>query len=673
MFASDKSFGFQLQEALAEGAKERRLRVSLAEQVQYLTGATEGLQSSADAKLSKVAEMVLRSLSEEHRRCVLDLSMTAVEDSRGSSLNASQGPQQRTALGIVLRDTTIEAVVPGSPADLCGKVFPRDELIMVDGSTVSAVSAMGALRGDDSEGAVVSIVVRSATSGGPVQVKLFREGIAKVREQQAQEEELKQLEEQAQQAMALGEWPVVEDRVRRLAEARRITQQMHLEALCRVGEWAQALKQSLQHTIIKGRQAVLSVDACHQRVHVLQEAVEKELREDLGRGAADTGVGPVDELHLTIQQLERAAKLQQQEVKGLQALLQDAEEREAREVEARKKAEAQARAVREVENEMQKKMAVLEAQSGDVLEELGQFPAVVALRLGGLKFAKGREREALTAVEQQLQAEVSVALQVPSSSVQILCSYGEEEVVALLKLSSAEPSHSAAAQRWPGRSGRVLAEEMMAQVEDGGSVLRNSGLGKAVKGAQMHGPISELTARSMKHALAARDREWHWVEQELTAARGRVEAEVSSKSRDIGAMAVEVDARVAAARAAGREDGRQEMSLELNQKMQEQADALQTQWKSEAQEGKTREAELSSTVDALEESCRQKDSHVRALQGLLTDLQGRLEVVEGEVHAAEENQRQADQARVRSAELALQASCPEGPKSACLLQNLTAV
>eukprot|EP00961_Rhodomonas_salina_P259720 3509711-Rhodomonas_salina.1 len=265
---------------------------------------------------------------------------------------------------------------------------------MVDGQSVSALTAMAALRGDDSEGTVVTVVVRSAVSGEAMELKLFREGIAKVREQQAMAEEVKQLEEQAEQAAQLGQKGVLEDRLKRLGEMRRAMQRAHLEGLCRVGEWAQSLKESVESSVIKGRQALISVDACHQRVHALQDKVEEELRADLGRAALEGGFGPVDELHRTIQQLERAVKLQQEEMKGLEMLLREAEAREGKEVELRKSAEERARTIDHAQNDLRLKMEQVEAQTSDALAELAQFPAVIALRLAGVRLAKGREKEA---------------------------------------------------------------------------------------------------------------------------------------------------------------------------------------------------------------------------------------------------------------------------------------
>ena len=69
---------------------------------------------------------------------------------------------ERTALGMCLNGTRVEAVLPGSPAHVCDMIEPSDELLMVDGHKVTEHTAMAAIRGNESSTAVVPLLLRKA-------------------------------------------------------------------------------------------------------------------------------------------------------------------------------------------------------------------------------------------------------------------------------------------------------------------------------------------------------------------------------------------------------------------------------------------------------------------------------------------------------------------------------
>ena len=87
----------------------------------------------------------------------------------------------QTALGIVLNDAIVESTVPGTPAFACKQIEAGDEVMSVDGTTIiEKRNTVAMLRGNDQAGAVVTLVIKKASSGDVVSVRLPRVSIVSV-------------------------------------------------------------------------------------------------------------------------------------------------------------------------------------------------------------------------------------------------------------------------------------------------------------------------------------------------------------------------------------------------------------------------------------------------------------------------------------------------------------
>jgi chromosome segregation ATPase len=179
-------------ERLAES--EARQRQSAQAQVRALSGEGHAAGERAAAPPSRMAQAALDMLA----RCLDRADAAAAKVYADAAMAAAAAPggmqQQRTAVGIVLTDRTVDMTVPGSPAHALGAIERGDELLMVDGHKVSGATAMAMLRGDDAIGTVVSLLLRRPATGATYAVQLPRASIQVVRRRQEVADELRVLQ-----------------------------------------------------------------------------------------------------------------------------------------------------------------------------------------------------------------------------------------------------------------------------------------------------------------------------------------------------------------------------------------------------------------------------------------------------------------------------------------------
>ena len=70
----------------------------------------------------------------------------------------------KTTVGLVMRGVTIDAIIPGGPADAAGSLRRFDQVLKVDGREVNERTVMSAVIGTDTADTTVQLVVRRASS-----------------------------------------------------------------------------------------------------------------------------------------------------------------------------------------------------------------------------------------------------------------------------------------------------------------------------------------------------------------------------------------------------------------------------------------------------------------------------------------------------------------------------
>jgi hypothetical protein len=229
---------------------------------------------------------------------------------------------QRTALGIVLNGTRVDATVPGSPAHVCGMIDKGDELVMVDGHKVTAVTAMPALRGSDSPGSVVTLVLRKSRLGEMNKVYLPRMSIDLVQRRQELNEGLEELQDNVMHAIAKGDESQAKHLLGNVASQARALDRINFELQLQLCAQKAALVEDMETVVGRAKTWVLDVDATHQQVHVLQSLTETELRQLLVHESRSLGNNAEREsmLQRQVQELEGDLKALQEELSSSQML-----------------------------------------------------------------------------------------------------------------------------------------------------------------------------------------------------------------------------------------------------------------------------------------------------------------------------------------------------------------
>ena len=525
---------WQMQELEKVVALERMNRHRADEQIKLLLGDTHSSLGVAAHKSqpTKVAEAALAIVD----GCLDASKMLMQRAVDGSEFRGENGAEQQTALGLVLNDIRVETTVPGSPACTCGLIERLDDLLMVDGQKVNSDTALSALRGDDEVGAVVSILLRKASTGEVYAVHLPRIDIAIVKLRQVLYEDLVSLQAEAILAIKSGDSALILDRLNKIKSCFEELDKSNLEMQHRLSAQVAVFKESLHRVVNTCKCTILDVDSTHQQVHVLQHMTEAELRLHLAGTTESNGPSASNSkesiLHTQIHELEGALKALQNELSAMQMLRREALEQaekfrfkvhtgpkvsisslmcamkckswQAQELEEKLfYLEQGQRAMRET-------VATLEDQLADAVADILEYPFTVALTIDQDFDSIMQDSEKRLNFELGLRDEISNALQISKSLVSVL-SYHRGSIIAEVKLSNHLPTIANESLR----TGKMLAAELARKVDENYGPNRDGTLSSFIIAAEVHGPISELTVKAFKASLLEREREHTRMEEEV--------------------------------------------------------------------------------------------------------------------------------------------------------------
>jgi chromosome segregation ATPase len=504
---------------------------------------------------------------------------------RAAGVDALLHAPQRTALGIVLDGTRVDVTVPGSPAQVCGMIDTSDELLMVDGQKVSAQTAMAALRGSDVPASVVSLVLRKSGMGEVVKVQLPRTSLDIVKRRQELNEGLEQLQENILQAFARGDKSQASEALAKIAKDARTLDRMNFDLHLHLSNQVSCLLEAVETLVSRSKVSVLAVDATHQQVHVLQSLTESELRQHLLHDPATSGnMDRETMLQKQVQELEGDLKALQEELSSAQILrrecLEDVHQLQQRvselEDEIRERQGSQDRlkgALSRVEDGM------VEAQG-----EISQQPYALRVVLGVDYEDTVANAETKAVMDLQLQEDISIALRIAKSQVEVLCYSRGLGTMAELRISPtmSAPSHTSRSET--AASGRALAEELQRQIADPKSEIHQGAAGKHIKEVDVHGPIAIQAARALRSALLEMEGDLARTRLDLVRVQDKM-AEASERHRAVikeeelmkQEIMMDCDTRLKAASADFREQLARVVEMEREQIQKEQALAFEAQ------------------------------------------------------------------------------------------------
>jgi len=521
-----RSLEWKLQEAEEFGAGERKARLVAADQLRVFKGERNLQPQSTENKLTKVAEAAMELVGDTSR--VFQNIQKQLAD---TSRDRSDG-QPRTALGIVVVNNTVEMTVPGSPAEVCGLINAGDEILAVDGKAVHGSTIMTALRGDDLIGGVVSVMLRKQLSREVLEVHLPRSDIVVVQQRQSIMEDLVLFSAQAVQAAESRQPSVLSDRLDKILAGMKALEQLDITVQYKLCMQVMELRKGFNIGIQKAWQAVKQVDDVHQQAHALQEHTEEALREQLsrrdGHSALENGhtnahgmaqaAANTSKMHAQVQSLGRETSRLQNEVSAKGMLLAEAKHDAQRLREALLHAEERAIVFEEGQKSMRNTVIDLEEQLADAVSEMIEFPFAVGVGINVQWETTMRDATTRSNLDAQLRQDISGALRIPKNAVSTVCFHRDQgHITAVLKLCSVMPSGGTVQSGL--RTAKALATELLGQVADVDSGLRDSPLGALLTHSVLHGPISEMTTTAIRNSWLDAQKDDGWVQDDMVRMR----------------------------------------------------------------------------------------------------------------------------------------------------------
>jgi hypothetical protein len=162
-------------------------------------------------------------------------------------------------------------------------------------------------------------------------------------------------------------------------------------------------------------------------------------------------------------------------------------------------------------------VATLEDQLAESVADILEHPFTVALTVQQEYDSTICNAESKLNFESRLRDDVSSSLQIPKSLVNVL-TYHRGSIIAEVKLSSHISENSGDA--W--RTGKMLAIELVKQVEERTGCIQDGLVGSLIVAADMHGPISEATVKAFKASTLERERELLRKDDELRSLREKL-------------------------------------------------------------------------------------------------------------------------------------------------------
>lgn len=497
-----RSLESKLEEAEESCRSERKMRLVACDQLRVFRGEHSVELQSDDIKLTKVAQAAITLVGDTSR-----LHQSIQKQMAINSRERLDG-QQRTAIGIVVVENTVERIIPGSPAEACGMIVEGDEILAVDGKPVKGSAAVIALRGDDLIGGIVSIQLRKQLTKQVLEVHVPRTDIALMQQRQSIMEELEQFRTQAIQAAQNHSPEVLGDRLQKILEGWKALEELDINVQCKLSMQVMEFRNGLNLAIQNAWQAIKQVDKAHQQAHTLQEQTEEELREllakkesrSLDRNEKAQVSDHSTKLNAQIKALARDKSLLQHDLSAKDMLLAEAKRDIDRLNDELQLAEHKAIVFEEGQKSMRGTVIALEEQLADAVAEIIEFPYVIALGINLEWDANMCDISKRNNFDVTLQEEISRALRIPTNAVGIICYYREAgQVVAVLKLCSVIPKGENMQSGL--RMAKELASELAIQVSDSDSLLQSGPMGSLVLQCTLQGPLSESTVKSLSCAF----------------------------------------------------------------------------------------------------------------------------------------------------------------------------
>jgi chromosome segregation ATPase len=334
-----------------------------------------------------------------------------------------------------------------------------------------------------------------------VKVYLPRTPLDLLQRRQEVNEVLEELQEKANQVGGEGSELQAMDILKQVVDSVRLLDDVNLEAQVRWCGQVSALVGGLETVLAHAKKSVLDVDAAHQQVHVLQSLTETELRQF----SSQESLGSREELlHKQIQELEDDLKSLQEELKSSQMLHRESLEDNNHLQERFQGLEDELKESQVSMNSL--KRAVLRAEGAleEVQSELSQLPYTLRAILDmGYEDAVGTTPETKAVMDMHLQEDISIALKIPKTQVEVLCYTRGIGTMAEVKIS---PSTNLPVYGHKDPfSCKELAEELQRQVADPKSGIHTGQAGKNIKEIEVHGPIADQTARAFRSTLIDMD------------------------------------------------------------------------------------------------------------------------------------------------------------------------
>ena len=462
--------------------REQKLRRTAEEQVRALASDVSSDRwthnETGGAKPTRMAQ------------CALDVITKNLENSLEIVAESGNDAQ---ALGLVLIGSLVDIVVPGSPAHACGMIDKLDQLLMVDGHTVTEQSAMAALQGRESAISVVSLVFRKAGKGDVVKVVLPRISVHLMEQRQNLEDRVHYLHQTATQSSGNGSpaAAIITKISDDFALLDRSHCQLHLQLCAQIS----ALLDGLNSLAVRAKTCLLHLDGTHQQVHILKSLSEAELISSLNSTVSDQPRREAvfqkqiqdlnNDLHLMKQELGAAHLQRREDLESLEQIKLQVQKLEDEIAEREISQDLLKGALSRLDNELTQAQA-----------ELAQIPFSLRAILDVEYEETVACSETRAFIDQQLQEDVSTALGIDKHRVEVLCYTRGLGTMAELTISAA-----------PGIiddnlvSCKSLAEQLQMQISDAKSEIRVGPAGKKIQEIEIHGPIAAQTLRAVRSAI----------------------------------------------------------------------------------------------------------------------------------------------------------------------------
>lgn len=321
-----------------------------------------------------------------------------------------------------------------------------------------------------------------------------------VQKRQELNETLGGLQQKIMSALAKGSVTDAGEVLGTIAEEARSLDRMNFDMQLLLSQQLSGLLEGLESIVTRGKTCLRDVDATHQQVHVLQALTESELRQHTVQEHA--GPGQEIMMHKQVQELEGDLKALQEELSASQMLrrecLEDVHGLQRREEEL----EAEIRERNVSQNRLTGSLSRLQDELWEARQDIQQHPCAVRVVMDIDYEDTVANSDTKAIMDMQLQEDISIALKIQRSQVEVLCYTRGLGTMAEVKISPAENISTPTALRFPARA---LAEELQRQVADEKSDIHFGPASKRIKEIEVHGPIESQTARALRSALLESD------------------------------------------------------------------------------------------------------------------------------------------------------------------------